>query len=166
LLAYKDEYEVARLYSDGKFRAALERQFEGDFKIEFNLAPPMIAEIDANTGHAKKRTFGPWMLSVFGLLAKLKFLRGSAFDIFGRTAERRMERRLIAEYETLLDEIVAGLTPANHAAAVGLVSIPEEIRGYGHVKEAHLAKAKAHEAALLERFRDPNAAAQAAEAAE
>jgi indolepyruvate ferredoxin oxidoreductase len=163
LLAYKDEYEVARLYSDGKFRAALERQFEGDFKIEFNLAPPMIAEIDANTGHAKKRTFGPWMLSVFGLLAKLKFLRGSVFDIFGRTAERRMERRLIAEYETLLDEIVAGLTPANHAAAVGLASIPEEIRGYGHVKEAHLAKAKAHEAALLERFRKPLVAAQAAE---
>jgi len=123
----------------------------------------MIAEIDANTGHAKKRTFGPWMLSAFGLLAKLKFLRGTSFDIFSRTEERRMERRLIAEYETLLDEIAANLTPANHAAAVGLASIPEEIRGYGHVKLAHLERAKAHEAMLLANFRNPAPAAQAAE---
>jgi indolepyruvate ferredoxin oxidoreductase len=163
LLAYKDEYEVARLYSDGKFRAALARQFEGAYRIEFNLAPPMIAEIDANTGHAKKRTFGPWMLSAFGVLAKFKFLRGTSFDIFGRTEERRMERRLIADYENLLDEIAANLTPANHAAAVGLASIPEEIRGYGHVKQAHFTRAKAHEAMLLANFRNPAATAQAAE---
>jgi indolepyruvate ferredoxin oxidoreductase len=163
LLAYKDEYEVARLYSGGEFRAALARQFEGAYRIEFNLAPPMIAEIDANTGHAKKRTFGPWMLSAFGVLAKLKFLRGTAFDVFGRTEERRMERRLIAEYEMLLDEIATNLSPANHAAAVGLASIPEEIRGYGHVKQAHLARAKAHEATLLANFRNPAPAAQAAE---
>ncbi len=162
LLAYKDEYEVARLYSDGKFRAALARQFEGDYRLEFNLAPPMVAERDA-AGHLKKRTYGPWMLAAFGVLAKLKFLRGTKLDPFGRTEERKTERALIAEYEATIEEILKDLTPANHAAAVGLASIPEEIRGYGHVKDAHLARAKAHAELLRANFRNATKAPQAAE---
>jgi indolepyruvate ferredoxin oxidoreductase len=163
LLAYKDEYEVARLYSDGRFRAALARQFEGDYRLEFNLAPPGIAERDEGTGHLKKRTFGAWMLPAFGVLAKLKFLRGTKFDPFGRTEERKTERALIADYENDVAEILARLTPATHAAAVALASVPEEIRGYGHVKEAHLAKAKAHADLLRARLRGEMPAAQAAE---
>ncbi len=163
LLSYKDEYEVARLYSDGAFRANLARQFEGDYKIEINLAPPLVAERDETSGHLKKRTYGPWMLAAFGVLAKLKFLRGTKFDPFGRTEERRMERALIAEYEATLAEIVANLTPANHGAAVGLASIPEEIRGYGHVKDAHLAKARAHAEILRANFRNPARETVAAE---
>ena len=146
-----------------EFREALARQFEGDYKIELNLAPPLLSETDETTGRPRKKVFGPWMLKAMGVLAKLKFLRGTPFDPFGRTAERRMERQLIADYETLVAEILDRLTPATHAAAVGLASIPEEIRGYGPVKEAHLAKAKAHEAALLARLRGEAPAAQAAE---
>ncbi|MBI3506377.1 MAG: indolepyruvate ferredoxin oxidoreductase family protein [Proteobacteria bacterium] len=163
LLSYKDEYEVARLYSDGAFRAALARQFEGDYRIELNLAPPLVAERDATTGHLKKRTYGPWMLAAFGVLAKLKFLRGTKLDPFGRMEERKTERALIGEYEATIAEILANLTPANHGAAVGLASLPEEIRGYGHVRDAHLAKAKAHGEILRANFRNPTAVTQAAE---
>ena len=98
-------------------------------------------------------TFGPWMMRAFGLLAKLKVLRGTAFDLFGRTEERRTERKLIADYEALLDEVLGKLTPENHQLAVGLAAIPEKIRGFGHVKARHLTAAKADEAALLEQFR-------------
>jgi indolepyruvate ferredoxin oxidoreductase len=165
LMAYKDEYEVARLYTDGSFAKAISRQFEGDYTIEFNLAPPIIAERDPETGHLKKRKFGPWMMSAFRVLASLKGLRGTALDIFGRTPERRMERQLIVDYFALIEEIVATLTPANHRLAVALAGIPEHIRGYGHVKEAHLKTAKAREAELLAQYRAPTPApfAQAAE---
>ncbi len=114
LLAYKDEYEVARLYADPAFLKALNAQFEGDIKLEFNLAPPTISERDEATGHLKKRTFGPWMPTAFRFLAKFKHLRGTSWDIFGRTAERKMERQLIRDYEALLDELVRHLSPANH----------------------------------------------------
>jgi indolepyruvate ferredoxin oxidoreductase len=165
LMAYKDEYEVARLYTDGSFAKAIGRQFEGDYTIEFNLAPPLIAERDPETGHLKKRKFGPWMMSAFRVLASLKGLRGTAFDIFGKTPERRMERQLIADYFALIGEIVGTLTPANHRIAVALASVPEHIRGFGHVKEAHLKTAKAREAELLAQYRAPTPApfAQAAE---
>jgi indolepyruvate ferredoxin oxidoreductase len=165
LMSYKDEYEVARLYTDGSFAKAIGRQFEGDYTIEFNLAPPLIAERDPETGHLKKRKFGPWMMTAFRFLAGLKGLRGTALDIFGRTAERRMERQLITDYCALMEEIVATLTPANHRIAVALAAIPEHIRGYGHVKEAHLKQAKAREAELLAQYRAPTPApfAQAAE---
>ena len=165
LMAYKDEYEVARLYTDGSFQQAIRRQFEGDYKLEFHLAPPAIAERDPDTGHLKKRSFGPWMMTAFRLLAKLKFLRGTAFDVFGRSAERRMERQLIVDYVRLIGEIMATLTPANHRIAVALASIPEHIRGFGHVKEAHLKTAKTREAELLAQYRAPTPApfAQAAE---
>src|SRR5216684_3635778 len=155
LMAYKDEYEVARLYTDGEFEKQLRSQFEGDFRLEFHLAPPLLAERDQRTGHLKKRAYGAWMMGAFAVLAKLKMLRGTTLDVFGYSAERRTERRLIGEYETLVDELVAGLTPENHAFAVALARLPEHIRGYGHIKEANLAAAEAEEARLIALFRAP-----------
>jgi indolepyruvate ferredoxin oxidoreductase len=157
LMAYKDEYEVARLYTDGAFLRALNRQFEGDFTVEFHLAPPLLAERDAATGHLKKRRYGPWMLRTFQLLARLKFLRNTALDPFGRSEERRIERRLITDYEGLLGELLANLAPENHALAVALGRLPEQIRGFGHVKAANLAKVRAEQEKLLESFRAPPA---------
>ncbi|CAH1654432.1 Indolepyruvate ferredoxin oxidoreductase, alpha and beta subunits [Hyphomicrobiales bacterium] len=153
LMAYKDEYEVARLYSDGNFARQLASTFSGDkIRLEFHLAPPLLAPKDAH-GHPRKITFGPWMLPLFKLLAACKGLRGKAFDPFGRTAERRMERQLITDYEALLDELLEKLDAGNHALAVALASIPEKIRGFGHIKQRHLEAAKREEAELLERFR-------------
>jgi indolepyruvate ferredoxin oxidoreductase len=155
LLAYKDEYEVARLYTDGSFKAALETEFEGKLDLEFHLAPPLFNKPDPITGRPKKTKFGPWAMRMFKLLAAMKGLRGTAFDIFGRGEDRKTERRLIAEYETLIGELIAGLTPANHALAVALAGIPDQIRGYGPVKQASVVTAKAKEAELSARFRTP-----------
>ena len=162
LLAYKDEYEVARLYGDPAFLERLNAQFEGDFSLRFHLAPPLASARDPETGHLRKREFGPWMLPAFKLLAKMKRLRGTRFDPFGRTEERRRERRLIADYETLLDGLLTDLDHENHAIAVALARIPEKIRGFGHVKDRHIEEAKACEADLLAALRDPRQA-QAAE---
>lgn len=167
LMAYKDEYEVARLYADGSFQKQVAATFEKDsasgerLRYEFHLAPPLLAKVDPHTGLPRKMSFGPWMMKAFGLLAKLKGLRGTAFDIFGRTEERRTERRLIAEYDALIGELVNRLTPENHALCVALTAIPEKIRGFGHVKERHLKQAKAEETDLLARLRDGSAAALA-----
>jgi indolepyruvate ferredoxin oxidoreductase len=163
LLAYKDEYEVARLFTEAAFATQLNAQFEGDFRLKFHLAPPLLAERDPKTGHLKKREFGPWMLPAFRLLARLKGLRGTAFDPFGYTAERRQERALIREYEALVDELLGGLAADNHSLAVKLASIPDDIRGYGHVKDAHLAKARRKQHDLLFRWRNPTVVKQAAE---
>ncbi|NNM71065.1 indolepyruvate ferredoxin oxidoreductase family protein [Enterovirga aerilata] len=165
LMAYKDEYEVARLYTNGHFAKQIASTFEGDnLRFEFHLAPPLLARTDRRTGEPRKMSFGPWMLKAFGMLAKLKGLRGTPFDIFGYTHERKVERQLVADYVKLLDEILAGLTPANHATAVGLAALPGKIRGFGHVKARHLAAAKKEEAELLARFRSPEPTlAQAAE---
>ncbi|MBX3455945.1 indolepyruvate ferredoxin oxidoreductase family protein [Ferrovibrio sp.] len=163
LMAYKDEYEVARLYTDGDFLQKLNAQFEGDFSLEFHLAPPLLAHADPQTGLPKKMRFGPWMLKAFGLLAKFKGLRGGKLDIFGYTEERRMERKLIAEYAALIQDIASKLTPDNHALAIQLASIPEDIRGYGHVKLRHLQQARDKQAKLLEAFRNPAQQASAAE---
>ncbi len=148
LMAYKDEYEVARLYSTGDFLEQIARNFEGDYKISFNLAPPLFSQRDDN-GHLMKREYGPWMFTMFKLLAKLKGLRGGLFDVFGKTAERRMERKLIADYFLTIEQLLASLTRENHALAVEIASIPEHIRGFGHVKEAHITKAKERSDALL-----------------
>ncbi|MCX7311790.1 MAG: indolepyruvate ferredoxin oxidoreductase family protein [Alphaproteobacteria bacterium] len=154
LMAYKDEYEVARLYTDGNFLKQVASELGGEnLRFEFHLAPPLLTKINPATGEPRKMSFGPWMMSGFKALAKLKVLRGTVFDIFGYSGERRTERKLIADYEALLGEILAKLTPDNHTAAVGLAAIPEKIRGFGPVKARHLAAAKADEAALLERFR-------------
>jgi indolepyruvate ferredoxin oxidoreductase len=163
LLAYKDEYEVARLYAEAGFQIALDRQFEGDFKLRFHLAPPLIARRDRKTGHLVKREFGGWILPVFRSMAKLKFLRGTKLDPFGYTQERRTERGLIAEYELLVAEFLASLSPANHALAVSLASVPQAIKGYGHIKDAHLASARRRQADLLHQWRNPPPLLRAAE---
>jgi indolepyruvate ferredoxin oxidoreductase len=163
LLAYKDEYEVARLYAEAGFQAGLASQFEGDYSLKFHLAPPLFASRDPKTGHLVKQEFGSWMLPVFRVLAKLRFLRGSALDPFGRTGERKVERALIGDYETLIAELLAGLRADNHDLAVRLASVPDDIKGYGHVKEASLAMAKRKEAELLRQWHNPQAARAAAE---
>jgi indolepyruvate ferredoxin oxidoreductase len=153
LMAYKDEYEVARLYSDESFAQQVKNTFDGDnLRLRVHLSPPLLAPTD-KAGRPRKIAFGPWVFGVFRVLAGLKGLRGTAFDIFGYTRERKTERALIADYEAMLDEILGRLTPENHAVAVGLAAIPEKIRGYGHIKMRHLAAAKADKAALLEQFR-------------
>ncbi len=165
LMAYKDEYEVARLYTDTAFVERVRSTFDGDkLRFEFHLAPPLLARRDPNSGEPKKMSFGPWMLTVFAVLARFKFLRGTPFDPFGYTAERKTERRLIADYVALLDDIAARLTPDNHATAVALAAIPEKIRGFGPVKARHLKAAKAEEAVLREQF--ASGAAQFLKAAE
>jgi indolepyruvate ferredoxin oxidoreductase len=165
LMAYKDEYEVARLFAGDAFLDQVKNEFGGEnLRFEFHLAPPLLARKDKATGLPRKMRFGHWLLPVFRLLARLKSLRGTAFDPFGYSEERRTERRLIADYEEMLEEALAGLTPENHPLAVGLAAIPEKIRGFGHVKMRHLAAAKADEAALWDQFR--SGAASALKAAE
>jgi indolepyruvate ferredoxin oxidoreductase len=154
LMAYKDEYEVARLYTDTSFIERVKSQFDGDdLRFEFHLAPPFLAKPDPHTGEPKKRSYGPRMLKAFAVLAKFKFLRGTPLDPFGYSEDRRTERKLIADYQALLKTIMAELTVYNHQTAVALASIPEKIRGYGPVKQRHLAAAKAEEASLREQFR-------------
>ncbi|MEA9606305.1 indolepyruvate ferredoxin oxidoreductase family protein [Xanthomonas campestris pv. plantaginis] len=156
LMAYKDEYEVARLYTRGDFQRRVQQQFEGDYQLRFHLAPPLFAKKDAN-GQPIKREYGPWMFSAFKLLARLKFLRGGKLDVFGYTAERRGERQLIADYLATVDTLLQRLDNDNVGLAAQIASIPEHIRGYGHVKDAHLREAKAREAALLAQWRNPKA---------
>ena len=154
LLAYKDEYEIARLYSDGSFLRQVRTEVGGDqLKLHVHLSPPLIARIDPATGEPRKILFGPWVFPLFRLLAKLKFLRGTAFDPFGWTRERRRERLLIGEYEAMLTEVLAKLTPQNHHVAVGLASIPDKIRGFGYIKMRNIDVAKENETALWEEFR-------------
>jgi len=152
LLAYKDEYEVARLYTDGRFLEELNDRFEGDFKLHFHLAPPLLAKRDPVTGHLKKQEFGPRTLWAFRLLAGLKGLRGTAWDIFGRSDERRAERQMIKDYEELVTALIGRLSSANLPTAVALAALPEQIRGFGHVKEAAIARAGSQRAALLAKF--------------
>jgi indolepyruvate ferredoxin oxidoreductase len=155
LMSYKDEYEVARLHASSAQAARVAAQFEGDFKLKFHLAPPLISRKDPSTGRPRKMEFGGWMLPLFNLLQKGKGLRGSAFDIFGYTQERRMERRLISDYQALLDDLITRLTPANLASAVALAELPDEIRGYGYVKDGNVVKAEAKKAELLKAFNAP-----------
>jgi len=153
LLAYKDEYEVARLYTDDAFRRKIDGMFEGDYKLVFHLAPPMLAKPDPRTGEPGKMAFGPWMMTGFKLLAKLKGLRGTAFDLFGRTEERRMERALIGEYEATIEILLQGMSRDNHALAIEIASLPEAIRGYGHIKAKSVAAARSKQEELLARYR-------------
>jgi len=155
LLAYKDEYEVARLYTGREFREALAAEFESDFKLQFHLAPPLIAKRDKLTGHLQKQAFGAWMMPAFRVLKHFKRLRGTRLDIFGRTEERRRERQLIVDYEALIDEILGSVRADNLPLAVALASLPDRIAGYGHVKERNMREAEAERAKLLERYRQP-----------
>jgi len=135
LLAVKDEYEVARLHRDPAFRARVAATFSGSYRVHFHLAPPLLSRRDPLTGHLRKRRFGPWLGGVFAVLAPLRFLRGSPLDPFGYTAERRMERALVRDYEALIEEILPRLRPDNAALALRMAAFPEEIRGFGHVKQ-------------------------------
>jgi indolepyruvate ferredoxin oxidoreductase len=162
LLAYKDEYEVARLYADPAFARKIEAMFEGAYKLKFHLAPPAFNKPDPRTGEASKSQFGAWMMPAFRILAKLKGLRGTALDVFGYTKERRTERRLIVEYEMTVAELLDRLDRENLRFAVEIAGIPEHIRGYGHIKRRHLDEAKKKEAALLAAFRASRPSARAA----
>jgi indolepyruvate ferredoxin oxidoreductase len=161
LMAYKDEYEVARLYTSGDFEKRIRDTFDGDYKIHFHLAPPTFARRDSE-GKLRKSEFGPWMFRAFRLLSKFKGLRGGAFDVFGYTAERKMERKLIDDYFATVDELLARLDRNNHALAIEIASIPEQIRGYGHIKDANFEKAKTRWDGLMDAWRNPAASRVAA----
>jgi indolepyruvate ferredoxin oxidoreductase len=152
LLAYKDEYEVARLHSDGAMRRKIDGMFEGDYKVVYHLAPPLLAKADPLTGEPKKIRFGSWMGGIFKILAALRSLRGTAFDIFGYTEERKTERALIREYEDTIARLLVDLTPQNHALAVEIASLPEGIRGYGHIKLKNIVAARKKRDELLTRL--------------
>ncbi len=152
LMAYKDEYEVARLYSDGEFQSKLEARFEGEYELRFNLAPPLLSKRDPATGQLLKREFGPWMGQVFSVLARLRFLRGTALDMFGYTAERRRERADIEEYLALLQQLVANLDEDNYATARELAELPAKLRGFGHVKDRNREQLAERREELLQLF--------------
>jgi indolepyruvate ferredoxin oxidoreductase len=151
LMAYKDEYEVARLHTDTAFLTKVNAMFEGDFKINYNLAPPIIAKKNEK-GELQKQQFGPWMLTGFKALAKLKGLRGTVFDVFGKTDERKMERALIGEYMSAIDTLLETLNTSNHAIAVDIARIPELIKGFGHVKERNVKTARLQWAGLMKDY--------------
>jgi indolepyruvate ferredoxin oxidoreductase len=153
LMAYKDEYEVARLYTDGAFRQSLQQQFEGDVRLEFYMAPPAISKPREGQAPRKVR-LGPWMMPALKVLAHGKRLRGTAFDFFGKTEERKMERALIEDYLARIDALLPSLSAEKLKAAVELAALPLTMRGYGHVKLANVALARVREAELLHRF-DP-----------
>ncbi|MFQ8433371.1 indolepyruvate ferredoxin oxidoreductase family protein [Amaricoccus sp. W119] len=165
VLAYKDEYEVARLYARPEFREQLGAEFDGDFRMSFNLAPPFLPGTAAN-GRPKKREFGASMLSAFGVLAKLKGLRGTPLDPFGYTAERRAERALIRSYEADVSRVLEGLNGENFGLCLELLSLPDAIRGFGPVKEAAMREAETRRAGLLDALRAEPAAGPTAHAAE
>jgi indolepyruvate ferredoxin oxidoreductase len=163
LMAYKDEYEVARLHTDSAFHTKVTAMFEGDFKLNYHLAPPLLAKKN-DKGELQKQKFGPWMLVAFKVLARLKGLRGTALDVFGYSEERREERSLIAEYRASVDEILLALGEATEAldpqrlkAALEIARIPEQIRGFGHVKARHIKAARQNWAAQMAAFRQPAA---------
>jgi len=143
LMAFKDEYEVARLYTDGRFHAELAKSFEGTAKLRFHMAPPLLARRDPETGAPAKQSYGSWILPVLRQVAKLKGLRGTRLDVFGYSEERKTERRLIEDYEKIIDWLIQGLCLENHDLAVEIASIPEVIRGFGHVKSRSLTEAEA-----------------------
>jgi indolepyruvate ferredoxin oxidoreductase len=153
LMAYKDEYEVARLYADPAFVEKLKASFEGDWKPKLHLAPPMFSKKDAH-GHLIKKQCGPWIFSAMRIMAKFKFLRGTALDAFGKTEERKMERALVAEYEALVRELVSGLSVQKLPLAIELASLPDAMRGYGHVKDNNVKAARIKWDALLTRWRE------------
>jgi indolepyruvate ferredoxin oxidoreductase len=154
LMAYKDEYEVARLHTDTTFLDKIAAQFEGDYTLNYHLAPPIIAKKN-DKGQLIKQKFGPSMLTGFKLLAKLKGLRGTALDVFGYSAERKMERALIGEYKASMEEVLRSLSAENAAVAVEIARIPEIVKGYGHVKERNVQAARVKWAALMAQLRDP-----------
>jgi indolepyruvate ferredoxin oxidoreductase len=160
LMAYKDEYEVARLHTDETFLKRIADQFEGDFTLNYHLAPPLISRKNAQ-GELVKQKFGPSMLRGFKVLSKLRFLRGTALDVFGYTEERRSERALIAQYRDAIEELMRGFNPERQALALEIARIPDKIKGYGHVKERHLKVARLQWDGLMLAWRSPASAGEA-----
>src|SRR5690606_10884065 len=156
LMAYKDEYEVARLYTNGAFRQQLKASFGGNFTLRFHLAPPLFAPRDPHTGRPRKISLGPATESVFKILARCKGLRGSWLDVFSYTAERRLERQLIKDYEGALDALLPRLTPLNYQSAIDLAELPQSVRGFGYIKEAAARSCQAQ----LRAFAHPEADSQ------
>jgi len=161
LMAYKDEYEVARLYTDGHFVERIRREFDGDVRLSFHLAPPLLSRIRPGETEPRKMTFGPWMLAVFRLLARMRRLRGTAFDLFGYTAERRQERALTDEYETLIDAAVAAFGTAKRDDCLALLRLPLDIRGFGPVKDRAVTRYRHKRDELLARLTVPETRAAA-----
>lgn len=161
-MAYKDEYEVARLHTETGFQERIAAMFEGDYKVNYHLAPPLLAKRNTK-GELVKRKYGPAITLGFRVLARLRGLRGTAFDVFGRTEERRTERALIGEYRASIEQVLAGLQAANHGLALEIAAIPEQVKGFGHVKERNLAAARVRWQALMERWlAGPHSSRQAA----
>ena len=165
LMAYKDEYEVARLFTDGEFQRKLSATFSGDYRLSFHLAPPLINRERDALGRPRKRRFGPWILPLFRLLARARFLRGTPLDPFGRLADRREERALVREYRQMLEELLAGLAPENLSLAVTCAALPDQVRGYGPVKAEAIDNFRRDREQLLRRFRDPGSVVQIQEVA-
>jgi indolepyruvate ferredoxin oxidoreductase len=152
LMTYKDEYEVARLFASPAFAGRLKENFEGEYEIRFNLAPPLLARRDKMTGRPKKRRFGAWMGSVFGVLARLRVLRGTPLDVFGYGAHRRLERQLIRDYTALVDDVLADLTTANIEQAEAVLRAHDKVRGYDVVKEASVERVRQEVPRLMEAY--------------
>ena len=163
LMAYKDEYEVARLQTSPELKEKLASAFEGDYKIRYHLSPPIFAKKDPISGRPRKYEFGGWITPLFKLMAAMKGLRGTGFDIFGYTAERKMERGLITQYEGVVDRLITGLSPENHALAINIASLPDKIRGYGYIKEDSVRSTLAELETLLGQYENPTTASLAAE---
>ncbi len=163
LMAYKDEYEIARLFTNGAFEQKVNSQFDGDFRLRFHLAPPLLARRDPTTGEPRKMAFGPWVLWVFKFLRRMKGLRGTPFDLFGYTEERKIERQLIKDYQTDILSLLGNLTVENHACAIEFADWPMEIKGFGHVKMRNFARAQDQKERLLKNFLQRNKTIIAAE---
>ena len=166
LMAYKDEYEVARLHTHTGFLDDLKGKFDGDVRTTFHLAPPFLSRIDPVSGEPRRRPVGSWIVSVFRVLARLKPLRGTPLDPFGWSDERRMERRLIGEYQATVRELLDRLTPENLAKAATIAALPERMRGYGHVKRRNVETVKLEKARLMKQFREGGRATSAAAGAQ
>ena len=160
LLAYKDEYEIARLYSNGDFEQALAEQFEGDYRLRFHLAPPLLAKRDPHTGKLIKREFGGWMLPLLRVVARFRKLRGSALDIFGYTTERKTERDLITAYEDDIEQLLDETRLDNLDTAIEIAGLPQQIRGFGHVKQTSIEAVASRHAELLKKFSGADPAVQ------
>ena len=155
VLAYKDEYEVARLQSDPVFLAQLDNEFAGSYSLEFNFASPILAKKDPDTGALKKRKFSFGMLTFLKMLARFKWLRGSFIDPFSYSDDRKLEQTIIAEYELLIDSLIISLTPERYVTTLALAELPQMITGFGHIKKNNYEKAKAREIMFLKQFTDP-----------
>ena len=162
LLAYKDEYEVARLFSSPEFATELENQFEGDYTLRFYLAPPILARRNKLTGMPVKKRYGPWMMTALKFLARMKILRGTVLDPFAHSKDRKLERQLIEEYQTVIAETIQQLHPDNYRIAVEVAAYPETIRGYGHVKQKSVQETRERVAKLQVALRDETSRPHAA----